>query len=92
MIVRILGEGQFELDPSEAASLADLDKQLLAALEADDEATFHKVLGELVEKVRSHGTPVPPDRFVPSELAVPHETASLAELCEFLASEEVGES
>jgi hypothetical protein len=92
MIVRILGEGQFELDESEAASLADLDKQLLAALEADDEPSFHKVLAELVDKVRSQGTPVPADRFVPSDLAVPHETASLDELREFLASEDVGES
>jgi hypothetical protein len=35
---------------------------------------------------------VAPDRFVPSDLALPHETASLAELRDFLASEEVGES
>lgn len=92
MIVRILGEGQFELDAEEVASLEDLDKQLLAALEANDEPTFHDVLTQLVKKVRSEGTPVPPDRFVPSDLALPHETASLEELRDFLASEDVGES
>lgn len=92
MIVRILGEGQFELDAAEVASLEDLDKQLLAALEANDEPTFHTVLGQLVAKVRAEGTPVPADRFVPSDLALPHETASLAELRDFLASEDVGES
>ncbi|MGA3216883.1 MAG: hypothetical protein ABSD97_14490 [Acidimicrobiales bacterium] len=92
MIVRILGEGQFELDASQVASLDDLDKKLLASLEAGDEATFHQVLTQMVEKVRSQGKPVAPDRFVPSDLALPHETASLAELRDFLASEEVGES
>ena len=39
MIVRILGEGQFELDGAQVASLEDLDKRLLAALEAGDEPT-----------------------------------------------------
>ena len=92
MIVRILGEGQFELDASQAASLDELDKQLLAAFEADDEPAFHQVLGQLVKKVRSEGKPVAPDRFVPSDLAVPHETASLDELREFLASEDAGGS
>jgi hypothetical protein len=92
MIVRILGEGQFELAESEVASLDGLDKQLLVALEAGDEATFHDVLTRMVQEVRSKGKPVAADRFVPSDLALPHETASLAELREFLASEDVGES
>ncbi|MGA3351937.1 MAG: hypothetical protein ABSD85_01965 [Acidimicrobiales bacterium] len=92
MIVRILGEGQFELDESQVASLEDLDKQLLAALEAGDEPTFHDVLGQMVKKVRSDGKPVAADRFVPSDLALPHESATLEELREFLASEDAGES
>ncbi|MGD0942872.1 MAG: hypothetical protein ABR972_01135 [Acidimicrobiales bacterium] len=92
MIVRILGEGQFELEESQVASLETLDKQLLAALEADDEPTFHEVLSRLVEKVRTEGDPVTPDRFVPSDLVVPSENASLAELRDFLASEDAGES
>ncbi|MGA2528179.1 MAG: hypothetical protein ABSG36_03335 [Acidimicrobiales bacterium] len=92
MIVRILGEGQFELDESQVGALEDLDKQLLVALEAGDEASFHAVLGQLVKKVRADGKPVAPDRFVPSDLALPHESASLEELREFLASEDAGES
>jgi len=92
MIVRILGEGQFELDQDQVASLEDLDKQLLAALEASDEPRFHEVLGHLVERVRKAGKPVRPDRFVPSDLTVPNESASLAELRELMNSEDVGES
>ena len=92
MIVRILGEGQFELDQSQVASLEDLDKQLLVALEAGDETGFQDVLSQLVNKVRAEGKPVAPDRFVPSDLALPHEGASLEELRAFLASEDTGES
>ena len=92
MIVRILGEGQFELEDSQVAPLEKLDQELLAALEANDEPTFHDVLTRLVQSVRSEGRPVAVDRFVPSQLTVPHETASLAELREFLSSEDVKES
>jgi len=92
MIVRILGEGQFELEESQVASLETLANNLLAAFEAVAEPTFHEVLSRLVEKVRTEGDPVTPDRFVPSDLVVPSENASLAELRDFLASEDAGES
>jgi hypothetical protein len=92
VIVRILGEGQLELDDSQMASLDELDQQLVAALEADDEAKFHDVLNRALAKVRSEGAPVPADRFVPSDLTLPDKNASLADLREFLASEDVGES
>ena len=44
MIVRILGEGQFELQDSQVASLEELDQKLVAALDASDEPTFRDVL------------------------------------------------
>ena len=92
MIVRILGEGQYELDEAHAASLDSLDKELLAALEGDDEAAFHKVLEQLITKVRTEGSAVAADRFVPSDLTLPPERATLEELRETLASGEAGES
>ena len=92
MIVRILGEGQFKLEEGQVASLEKLDQELVAALDANDEPTFRDVLTRLVQSVRSGGTPVPADRFVPSKLTLPNESATLAELRELLASEDVGES
>ncbi|MGD0982588.1 MAG: hypothetical protein ABSA65_02080 [Acidimicrobiales bacterium] len=92
MIVRILGEGQYELQESQVAALEELDKKLVAALDANDEPTFRDALTRLVQTVRAEGKPVPADRFVPSGLTLPHETASLAELRELLASEDAGES
>ncbi len=92
MIVRILGQGQIELDDNQIAAMDELDQKLLAALDAGDEPTFREVLNGLLQKVRSEGTPVPPDRFVPSDLTLPDEHASLAEVRELLASGDAGES
>jgi hypothetical protein len=92
MIVRILGEGQFELQDHQVAALEALDQQLVTALDADDEPTFKGVLNRLLQSVRSEGTPVPTDRFVPSDLTLPDEHASLSEVRDLLASEDAGES
>jgi len=87
VIVRILSEGQYELAESQIAPLDALDQELMAALDAGDETAFNDALSRLLARVRSEGTPVPADRFVPSDLALPHESTSLAEVRELLASE-----
>ena len=40
MIVRVLGEGQFHVDDDTAAKLTVLDKDLDAAVHADDEPAY----------------------------------------------------
>ena len=40
MIVRILGEGQYELQDSQVAAMEELDKKLVAALDSNDETSF----------------------------------------------------
>jgi hypothetical protein len=92
MIVRILGEGQFEVPSGQIAPLEELDQQLVTALDANDEPTFRDVLNRLLESVRAEGKPVPADRFVPSDLTLPDAQASLKEVRELLASEDAGES
>lgn len=88
MIVRILGEEQFELSDDHRASLDELDKQLAAAMDAGDDATFGLVLAALITNVRADGHPIDATRFVPSDLTVPHEGASLSEVRELLAQGE----
>jgi hypothetical protein len=92
MIVRILGEGQFELDDATAASLDSLDKKIADAIESGDQAALRDVLERSATTVHTKGTAIAADRFVPSELTLPNATATLAELRELLASEDVGES
>jgi hypothetical protein len=92
MIVRILGEGQFELPDDQITALEESDQELVAALDAGDESTFRDVLGRLLQSVRANGSLVAADRFVPSDLTLPDKFASLGEVRELLASEDVGES
>ena len=47
MIVRILGEGQLEVDDSAADELNDLDAKLEAAVEKNDEAGYRAALDAL---------------------------------------------
>jgi hypothetical protein len=92
MIVRILGEGQYELGGDSLEELEELDPKLLHKIEAGDEAGFHEVLNKAFAKVRGSGTPVDPSRIVPSDLTLPQPDASLEEVRQLLASEDTGEA
>lgn len=86
MIVRILEEGQYELPDAELESLEGLDARLSAAIDADDGETYSTVLEELLQKIRTSGSPVGASTIVSSELTVPHEGMSLDEMKRLLAS------
>jgi hypothetical protein len=77
MIIRILGEGQLTADDSLARVLNELDARLEAAVSSGDEAAFRPVLTEMLERVRTAGTPVPADSFEPSDVILPYSDASM---------------
>ena len=56
MIVRILGEGQYDLDDHALDALNGLDNQIEHAIESGDEAMFRTALEGLLAAVRSSGT------------------------------------
>jgi hypothetical protein len=87
MIVRILGEGQRTIDESALDGLNDLDNDLVAAVDADDEDHFASALTALLDRVRELGSPLPDDEIVPSDLVLPSSDASLAEVRELLGDE-----
>ena len=87
MIVRILGEGQFKVDDAVAAQLNQLDTDLEAAVERGDEPAFAAALTRLLAQVHTQGTPLPPDILEPSELILPHEDSSMAEVRKLLTDE-----
>lgn len=84
MIIRILGEGQFQLAVEEAAALNKLDEQLEAAIGSSDEEAFRSALGELLDKVRTAGDPVALDTIVDSDLVLPHSDATVGEVRDML--------
>ncbi|HLZ38927.1 MAG TPA: hypothetical protein VKP64_14520 [Mycobacteriales bacterium] len=87
MIVRILGEGQRNVPDSEIDALNQLDDDLQAAVEADDDARFRAALVALLDRVRAVGTPLPDDALEPSDLVLPADDAHVDEVRELLGDE-----
>ncbi|MEU3296644.1 hypothetical protein ABZ722_30410 [Streptomyces longwoodensis] len=87
MIVRIMGEGQVELDDSRLTELDELDDELLAELQRGDEAGFRRTFTALLDAVRRLGTPLPDDSLEPSGLILPSPDAGLEEVREMLGDD-----
>ncbi len=87
MIIRILGEGQLSVDDAETTVLNELDTKLASAVDRGDEASFRRALNELLTQVRAVGKPYPADSLEPSELILPPEDASLAEVRQMMTGE-----
>ncbi|HET8684347.1 MAG TPA: hypothetical protein VFM54_21100 [Micromonosporaceae bacterium] len=87
MIVRILGEGQYDLPDTELPRLNMLDTRLQAAADAGDEAVFGDLLSELLAAVRAGGSRVPDAVLTPSELVLPGPDSRLAEVVALIGDE-----
>jgi hypothetical protein len=87
VIVRILGEGQLQVDDSAAEELNDLDAKLEEAVERDDEAGLRSALDALLARIRSIGRPLAADALAPSELIIPQEGATMAEVRKLLSDD-----
>lgn len=85
MIVRILGEGQF--DVADIDALNKLDTTLQAAADAGDEPAFATALDGLLDAVHHLGTPVPKDQISPSALVLPARGTALTEVRAMLGDE-----
>ena len=79
MIVRLMGEGQFEIDDEVAKGLNELDEQAAQAVEEGDEERLSGLLRQMAEAVRTNGTRVPDDDLSASEGIVPPDDLSLDE-------------
>jgi hypothetical protein len=86
MIVRILGEGQFRVDDAATAELQKLDADLEAAVEHDDQQALAAALGALLAQARQ-GAALPPDSLETSDVIIPHEGATVAEVRKMLTDE-----
>ncbi len=87
MIVRILGEGQYDVADAALDRLNDLDGAVERAVEAGDEATFATALEALLEGVRTVGVPHDLDSLDESDLILPPSDADLAQVRALLGDE-----
>jgi hypothetical protein len=71
VIVRVSGEGQFELPESDVERLNELDNQAVAAVEAGDEDRFSQLWHQMLELVQSDGRELADDELVESDVILP---------------------
>jgi len=80
MIVRILGEGQFDVPDGRLDRLNELDSAVQAAVDAADEPAFGPALAALLDEVRSSGAPVADDALTDSDFILPPADGTLDEV------------
>lgn len=86
MIVRLMGEGQFQLPEEAAGRLNEIDNAAVAALERGDEQAFRARLEELAAAVRG-GERLDDADLSASDLIVPPTDLSLDEARELFSGE-----
>jgi hypothetical protein len=87
MIVRISGEGQFDVPDGHVEELNRLDDDLTKAVDSGDDAQFTAALEALLASVRTVGQELPADWIGPSDLVLPSPDSSIHEVREVLGDE-----
>ena len=79
MIVRLSGEGQFELPEDDVKRLNELDNRAVSAVEQGDETGFRELWSQMLELVAGRGSPLPADELVESDVIMPPRDISFGE-------------
>jgi hypothetical protein len=79
VIVRISTEGQYRLPDEDVDRLNDLDNDVVAAVDEGDEERFNEVFQQMLELVRSDGTPLGDDELEESDVILPPPDLQFAE-------------
>ncbi len=79
MIVRILGEGQYDLSADALSRLKALDEDMFASIAASDESRYASSFRAALAVVREQGQALPHDRLVESDLILPSSDTTLEE-------------
>jgi hypothetical protein len=79
MIVRVIGQGQYEVDAGLIARLNELDQQAMQALDREDEAELDGYLDEMGRLVREEGTRLADEVLTPSDIVIPPSDLTLEE-------------
>ena len=79
MIVRISGDGQFQVPDGDAEQLNELDNQAVAAVNAGDEASFQQLWNQMLDLVCKDGNELGDDELVGSDVILPPRDVTFAE-------------
>jgi hypothetical protein len=90
MIVRILSEGQWQVGDHLMGELNALDDSVEKAVQGGDQQALAKALTDLLDKVRTEGTPLADEELHDSDLILPDSDATLDEVRSLLSESEEG--
>lgn len=84
MIVRIMGQGQWQVPDTELARLNRIDDMIADAVSSRDPDALASYLAEMIALVRRRGTELTDGEVRISDFIVPAAGASLSEVAEWL--------
>lgn len=80
MIVRVLNVGQFRLDDAAIDKLNVFDDRIEQAVEHGDQDLLTAALNDMIEAVQKLGKELPDDSLEDSDLILPDEEATVADV------------
>lgn len=86
MIIRIMGLGQWSMEPDELISLGEVDEAVEQSVASGDQDALHSALQQMVKGVKDVGVAVPDDVIVQSDLVLPDVDATVEEVRALLDS------
>jgi hypothetical protein len=87
MIVRIQGEGQWELSGAQLDELDKIDNLMVDVIGEHDETRFESLLKQMLDYVRSKGRALKTEELVESALILPPSDATIDEVKSLFAHE-----
>jgi hypothetical protein len=79
MVVRISGEGQYRLADADAQQLNELENKVVAIVAGGSEDGFSGAFDQVLDYVRTQGTPLADDDLEGSDVILPPADISFAE-------------
>jgi hypothetical protein len=79
VIVRLMGEGQFELGDELLSTLNEIDDRAMAAADAKDEPELGRLLEDMWKLVLAEGRRLPDDALGVSDVVIPPSDLTLDE-------------
>ncbi len=79
MIVRLMGEGQYELSKAQVDELNKIDNNIVSIVNSNDEDRFRHEFKKLIDYVRMNGKRIADDIIKPSDIIIPPEDITIEE-------------
>jgi hypothetical protein len=80
LIIRVLHEGQYEVEGALLQRVDELDKQLFEAVADGDRERYHQLFTQVIDAVRKEGRPLAIDDLRASQLILPAPDSTFEEV------------